>query len=129
MGGVASGNARRGNMVGGTTPTATAGGAGVVGSPGAVAPISKGGGGGGAARGGRGGGSGSAAGGASNVRGLSKEFKADNPQPMPIYNSPAQLEAARRKRMEIMARSGRTSTNLTGNPGTRSYQNSFLGNV
>jgi hypothetical protein len=28
-----------------------------------------------------------------------------------------------------MARSGRTSTNLRGNPGTTSYSNSFLGNV
>ncbi len=48
---------------------------------------------------------------------------------MPVYNSPASIESARRKRMEIMARSGRTSTNLRGNPGTQSYQNSFLGNV
>lgn len=62
-------------------------------------------------------------------KGISKEFTADNPQQMPVYNSPAQLEAARRKRMEIMARSGRTSTNLTGNPGTQTYRNTFLGNV
>ncbi len=61
--------------------------------------------------------------------GLSKEYQADKPQPMPVYNSPSQIEAARRKRQEIMARSGRTSTNLTGNPGTMSYANSFLGNV
>ena len=61
--------------------------------------------------------------------GLSAEYEANKPQQMPVYNSPAQIESARKKRMEIMARSGRGSTNLRGNPGTQSYQNSFLGNV
>ncbi len=61
--------------------------------------------------------------------GLSTEYEANRPQVMPVYNSPAQIESARRKRMEIMARSGRGSTNLRGNPGTMTYQSSFLGNV
>lgn len=62
-------------------------------------------------------------------QGLSKEFEANKPQVMPVYNSPAQVESAKRKRQELMARSGRTSTNMTGNPGTRAYSNSFLGSV
>jgi hypothetical protein len=61
--------------------------------------------------------------------GLSTEYEANKPQQMPVYNSPAQIESARKKRQDIMARSGRGSTNLRGNPGTQSYQNSFLGNV
>lgn len=61
--------------------------------------------------------------------GVSTEFQADNPQRMPVYNSPSQIQSARQKRTEIMARSGRTSTNLAGNPGTKSYMNSFLGSV
>ena len=60
---------------------------------------------------------------------VSSEYEADRPQIMPVYNSPAQLEAARRRRESIVARSGRTSTNLVGNPGTRAYQSSFLGSV
>jgi len=65
----------------------------------------------------------------SDTTGISKEYEANKPQVMPVYNSPSQIESARKKRMEIMARSGRTSTNLRGNPGTQSYTNSFLGNV
>lgn len=65
----------------------------------------------------------------SDTTGTSTEFEANRPQQMPVYNSPAQIESARKKRQEIVARSGRTSTNLRGNPGTSSYQNSFLGNV
>lgn len=60
---------------------------------------------------------------------VTKEFEADKPNIMPVYNSPTQVESAKRRRQQIMARSGRTSTNLVGNPGTRTYQNSFLGNV
>lgn len=67
--------------------------------------------------------------GSAAATGLSREFEANKPQVMPVYNSPAQIEAAKRKRQELMARSGRTSTNLTGNPGTRAYANSFLGSV
>jgi hypothetical protein len=65
----------------------------------------------------------------SDTVGLSTEYEANRPQQMPVYNSPAQIESARKKRNDIMARSGRTSTNLRGNPGTTSYSNSFLGNV
>lgn len=61
--------------------------------------------------------------------GLTTEYEANRPQVMPVYNSPTQNESARQKRQQIMARSGRTSTNLRGNPGTSTYQNSFLGNV
>jgi hypothetical protein len=61
--------------------------------------------------------------------GVSTEFQADRPQRMPVYNSPAQIESARQRRQQIIGRTGRTSTNLTGNPGTRSYMNSFLGSV
>jgi len=68
-------------------------------------------------------------GGGNSTVGLSTEYEANKPQVMPVYNSPSQIESARKKRMEIMARSGRTSTNLRGNPGTQTYQNSFLGNV
>lgn len=60
---------------------------------------------------------------------LSKEYEANRPQQMPVYNSPAQIESARERRRQITARSGRTSTNLRGNPGTQTYMNSFLGNV
>lgn len=59
----------------------------------------------------------------------SSEFEANAPQQMPVYNSPTQLEAARRKRTEVLARSGRGSTNLVGNPGTKTFTNSFLGSV
>lgn len=65
----------------------------------------------------------------SDKTGLSTEYEANKPQQMPVYNSPAQIESARKKRQEIIARSGRGSTNLRGNPGTATYQNSFLGNV
>lgn len=59
----------------------------------------------------------------------SGEYEANRPQIMPVYNSPSQIESARRKRQEIIARSGRGSTNLVGNPGTQAYQSSFLGSV
>lgn len=65
----------------------------------------------------------------SDTTGLTTEYEANRPQQMPVYNSPAPIESARKKRQEIVSRSGRTSTNLRGNPGTTSYQNSFLGNV
>lgn len=64
-----------------------------------------------------------------DTTGISTEYEANKPQVMPVYNSPNQIESARKKRQEIMARSGRSSTNLRGNPGTQTYQNSFLGNV
>lgn len=52
----------------------------------------------------------------------------DNVSRMPTANSATALAAARRKRMEVIARSGRSSTKLaTGNAGTTSYTNNFLG--
>lgn len=61
--------------------------------------------------------------------GLSREFSAENPVRMPVYNSPAQLEAARLKMAGITARSGRTSTQLVNAPGTGTYGASFLGSL
>lgn len=60
-------------------------------------------------------------------KGLSTEFSADNPVRMPVYNSPAQLAAARMKLNEITGRSGRTSTALVNAPGASTYSASFLG--
>lgn len=60
---------------------------------------------------------------------VSTEYEANRPQMMPVYNSPSSIESARRKRNEIISRSGRGSTNLVGNPGTQAYSNSFLGSV
>lgn len=57
--------------------------------------------------------------------GGSTEFAADNPVRMPVYNSPAQLAAARMKLNDITGRSGRASTALV--PGTGTYAASFLG--
>lgn len=46
---------------------------------------------------------------------------------MPIPNSASAIEAGRRKRREVIARSGRSSTKLAAAPGTASYTNNFLG--
>lgn len=48
---------------------------------------------------------------------------------MPVYNTAGSLEAGRRRRREIVARSGRESTRLAGTPGTAAYANSFLGDT
>ena len=48
---------------------------------------------------------------------------------MPVYNSPSSVAAGRKKRDQITARSGRESTRLVSDAGTRSYQSSFLGSV
>ncbi len=48
---------------------------------------------------------------------------------MPVYNSPSSIAAGRKKRDQITARSGRESTRLVSDAGTRSYSNSFLGSV
>ena len=48
------------------------------------------------------------------------------PQLMPVYNSPPQIESARRRRDAIIARSGRP---VAGKRGDQPYQSSFLGNV
>jgi len=57
------------------------------------------------------------------------EYAADKPAIMPVYNSPAQIESARKRREAVITRSGRSSTNLVGNPGTQAYQSSFLGST
>lgn len=67
--------------------------------------------------------------GAASPTPTSTEYEANRPQVMPVYNSPSAIESARRKRQEIISRSGRGSTNLVGNPGTQAYSNSFLGSV
>jgi hypothetical protein len=53
----------------------------------------------------------------------------DNVSRMPTANSANALAAARRKRAEVIARSGRSSTKLAAasNAGTTSYTNNFLG--
>lgn len=56
-------------------------------------------------------------------------YPADNARRMPVYNSPASMEAGKRRRREIVSRSGRESTRLTGNAGTLPFSNSFLGDV
>lgn len=66
------------------------------------------------------GGSGSSTGGALGP------YPADNARRMPVDSSFAALEAARKKRRDIAARSGRASTFLAGN---KAYVNSFLGDV
>lgn len=58
--------------------------------------------------------------------------KPSGPARMPDTNDPAILEAQRRKRAEVMGRSGRTATILSrggsgGSPGTGAYKNSLLG--
>lgn len=47
--------------------------------------------------------------------------------PMPTPNSPASIEAARIARAKIIASSGRSSTALVSQSGTRPYSNSYLG--
>ncbi len=53
----------------------------------------------------------------------------DNVTRMPVANSAAAIEAGRRKRREVMARQGRSSTRLAANvsPGITAYANNFLG--
>lgn len=53
----------------------------------------------------------------------------DNVRRMPVVNSPNSIEAGRRRRREIMARSGRTSTRLVSEAGTRAYTGTLLGNT
>jgi hypothetical protein len=48
---------------------------------------------------------------------------------MPVVNSPSSIAAARKKRDQITSRSGRESTRLVSDAGTRGYANSFLGSV
>lgn len=53
----------------------------------------------------------------------------DGAKRMPVANSPAIIAAGKKKRDQITARSGRESTRLVSDSGTKSYQNSFLGSV
>ena len=53
----------------------------------------------------------------------------DSAKRMPVYNSTSAIAAGRKKRDAITARSGRESTRLVSDAGTRSYQSSFLGSV
>lgn len=53
----------------------------------------------------------------------------DGAMRMPVSNSPNSIAAARKKRDRIVTRSGRESTRLVSDTGTRSYTNSFLGSV
>lgn len=53
----------------------------------------------------------------------------DSAKRMPVVNSPSSIAAARKKRDQITSRSGRESTRLVSDAGTRSYQSSFLGSV
>lgn len=56
----------------------------------------------------------------------------DGARRMPSTSSPGYLEAARNQRLQISARGGRTSTNLTGRSaaaGVQTYINNFLGNT
>ncbi len=55
------------------------------------------------------------------------EYADDGVRPMPSMNNQRLLEAAREKRLAIVARSGRTSTNLSSSNGTKPYTNNFLG--
>lgn len=64
---------------------------------------------------------------ASAISGISTEFANDGAVRMPVYNSPAQLEAARLQMAKITGRSGRSSTALVNSPGVSTYGASFLG--
>lgn len=64
------------------------------------------------------------------MSGLGALFSPPKPQVqatvrMPDQQDPAALEAARKKRADLMAGSGRASTDLTGNGGA--YSNTLLG--
>jgi hypothetical protein len=66
---------------------------------------------------------------ATNLNAVKGPYPDDNAKRMPVYNSPSAIEAGRRKRREIMARSGRSSTRLVSDAGVRPYQGSLLGNT
>lgn len=56
-------------------------------------------------------------------------YEPDGAKRMPISNSQAVIEAGRKQRARIIARSGRESTRLVNNPGTTSYIGTVLGNT
>ncbi len=53
----------------------------------------------------------------------------DGVKRMPVANSAEALASARRKRKQIVERTGRASTRLVPSRGTVSYENSFLGDA
>lgn len=53
----------------------------------------------------------------------------DNAKRMPVFNSPESIEAGRQRRREITSRSGRESTRLVSDRGTKAFVNSFLGSA
>lgn len=55
------------------------------------------------------------------------EYEDDKVRPMPSFLDPTYREAAREKRLGVIAKSGRSSTNLSATNGTRPYVNTFLG--
>jgi hypothetical protein len=64
---------------------------------------------------------------ASALGGSKSPYPDDNATRMPVSNSAATLEAARQRRASIIARSGRTSTQLVSDAGVKPYVNSYLG--
>lgn len=54
-------------------------------------------------------------------------YPADGVVRAPVLGSPVSNAAGNLRRQQIMARSGRASTRLAGNPGTAAYGNSSLG--
>jgi hypothetical protein len=56
-------------------------------------------------------------------------YPADNAKRMPLSGTQSQIAAARAKRREIIARSGRDSTRLNGNSGMMSFINRTLGST
>lgn len=57
------------------------------------------------------------------------EFADDGARRMPSFLDPVFREGARDKRLNMVAKSGRSSTNLSASAGTRPYVNTFLGGV
>lgn len=51
----------------------------------------------------------------------------DGARRMPVANSLEAIEAARRQRSKVIARSGRASTRLAGSAGTAPYVNNSIG--
>ena len=61
--------------------------------------------------------------------GSSDPYPKDFALPMPNATGAAAMEAARRKRAEVLAKYGRSGTQLVSQSGTRPYTNPHLGGV
>jgi hypothetical protein len=59
--------------------------------------------------------------------GAADPYPDDGAVRMPVSNSSASIEAARLRRAQVIARSGRTSTKLVSDAGVRPYTNVHLG--